>query len=270
MSCYNWEQGSIKIPSKQWKRFRDSIVGVANERQERLYNAALKIHKALSDKAFRDKVKDIVRAYNKKQKVKDRVKLSSVTPNAIFDALNDSYGYGPLCRALKDHDYSLQAAVFPDPRPSYGGHEDHNNYYDDKPAVEEALFPYILNEKGWRTNKRKRLVKPKKKDFAKVSPTKVTTLQADSGSLTFEHASKRIVWRVDENNRAVESARASWLGEALFDALSAVSWTRGSGGKFIGNDEYNRHEGAEYEGGGGSYVTAEYGPNVKRPRYSRY
>ena len=46
-----------------------------------------------------------------------------------------------------------------------------------------------------------------------------------------------------------------------------MAWTRGSGGKIIGNDEYNRD--SVNEGGGGNYVIDEYGPNCKRYSYGR-
>jgi hypothetical protein len=76
--------------------------------------------------------------------------------------------------------------------------------------------------------------------------------------LTLEEATRTLRWNVSENNHAVEYAWAHPMGRALARALASVTWTRGSGGTFIGNDEYNRD--SECEDGGANYVTRGYGP----------
>lgn len=80
--------------------------------------------------------------------------------------------------------------------------------------------------------------------------------------ITFDRAKRTVEWSVDENNRARERARRHPLSVAFFAALDRVTWTRGSGGQIVGNDEYNRDSMAA--GGGGNYVIDEYGP--KHPR----
>jgi hypothetical protein len=37
MSCYNWEEGAIVIPAKQWAAFRSAIIEKVNEEREKLY-----------------------------------------------------------------------------------------------------------------------------------------------------------------------------------------------------------------------------------------
>lgn len=77
-------------------------------------------------------------------------------------------------------------------------------------------------------------------------------------------AGRDVLWSVPENNRAVDSAHAHPVAVAFFEALSAVRWTRGSGGELIGNDEYNSE--SREAGAGGNYVTATFPPPVPAAR----
>ena len=71
---------------------------------------------------------------------------------------------------------------------------------------------------------------------------------------------RKVTYSSGENNHQVERARSYPIVRAFFSALDRVKWTRGSGGELLGNDEYNEDAGQEYGGGGGSYVTARFGP----------
>jgi len=107
-----------------------------------------------------------------------------------------------------------------------------------------------------------RLRKPLKKDFPRHG-NNVTEFSNSDCIVTFDNASRTVVWNVPENNHACERARATALGKAFFSALGRVAWTRGTGGTIIGNDEYNQDAGRDYAGGGGSYSKDSYGPDVK-------
>jgi hypothetical protein len=105
----------------------------------------------------------------------------------------------------------------------------------------------------------------RKKDFAPIPPSKMDRMRAGyDGMLSFDSKERTVTWSVSENNRAVDDARESFVGELFFKVLSQVNWTRGTGGVIVGNDEYNRDAGSDYEGGGGNYRTASFGPLGER------
>lgn len=82
------------------------------------------------------------------------------------------------------------------------------------------------------------------------------------GEATVGLAGRNLTWSVPDNNHAVEHAHDEWLGRALFDQLGRVEWTRGSGGVFVGNNEYNQDDACP--GGGGNYITYAFGPAGKK------
>lgn len=77
-----------------------------------------------------------------------------------------------------------------------------------------------------------------------------------SAEVIVDNKKKTVSWYVSENNHAVETARTSWIGIALFDELKKIDFGNNKklGGYFIGNDEINRDD-----GDGMNYVTARYG-----------
>jgi hypothetical protein len=105
------------------------------------------------------------------------------------------------------------------------------------------------------------LLLPKKKDFPLAVSTKTTSYDAEEGTISLNHKTMELHWRVSENNHAVERARDSYMGKTMFALLDKVEWTRGSGGEFVGNDDINRDN--EDSGGGGNYTTATYRMKTK-------
>jgi hypothetical protein len=107
------------------------------------------------------------------------------------------------------------------------------------------------------TEKPYTLLKPKKKDFAPYTSASLS-FEGRSWSLTLNNATREVSWHVDDGNHNVEEARATPLGQLLFELLKKVNWTRATGGTIVGNDENN--EDSKYEGGGANYVTERFGP----------
>jgi hypothetical protein len=274
VSCYEWERGSIKIPRGEWAGLKKAINDAANSKRKKLLDTALRVHKALTDRALKGRIKDAVKAHNKKMKGKpdSRIGLREVTPEAIFEAVTGC-GHSRLrinlCEALGVNSGNrgrvpswLSALQVAPPRRrgnglggSYYEHDDDEDEQID--TVRDLIFT--------KTDDGVRLRKPQKgHEKIKLLPLKTARYAVGwEATITLDHKARTVTWDVGENNHACESARAHPMGEAFFKALGRITWTRGSGGKIVGNDEYNRHEGRGEEGGGGNYVTAEYGPERK-------
>jgi hypothetical protein len=77
-----------------------------------------------------------------------------------------------------------------------------------------------------------------------------------------------VLWSVAAGNHAVEHAHAAPLAHVFFAALHKVVWTRGTGGQFVGNDEYN--EDSRAVGGGANYITRTFGPLGDQARITEH
>jgi hypothetical protein len=224
MSCYEWEEGTIKLPSKVWASFRTNLLKAWNAHYLSNLETAKKAHKELSD-AIKGK-----RGKKREEALKAAVKKR-------FSRRE----YCRLHRRTVDRD------------------------------VDTEIRRMVVEERGWGENATITLkALPKKKDLPLKATSKDAEMDFGDTYVKFVNKTKSVVWSVSENNRARERAHEHWFAKKLFAALDKVEWTRGSGGKIIGNDEYNRDAGREYEGGGGSYVTREYSQEKqKRDREAR-
>ena len=99
---------------------------------------------------------------------------------------------------------------------------------------------------------------PQKKDLDLCAVSKDAEISLPDAHVSLRNKGRMVTWDVGENNHARDHAHKHWFAELLFQKLDMITWTRGTGGKILGNDEYNRDEGGDHEGGGGSYVTREY------------
>lgn len=204
MSCYESEEGTIKIPSKEWAKFRTAVIKAWNEHQLQRLAKAQALHKRLKETL--------------------KGKRGSVRTEALREAL--------ARHSRQDPEGDIQCLVI----------------------------------EGWRNEPKLRSVAPKKKDFQILPTSKDASIYLGDASIHLKNKTKCVVWVVPENNHAREHARKHPVAKTLFRLLDRITWTRGSGGQIVGNDEYNRDAGHGEVGGGGNYVTAEYGPNVRRPR----
>ena len=107
--------------------------------------------------------------------------------------------------------------------------------------------------------KRDRLVRPTQKMFPKLG-NNVTEFTNSNCSVTFDNTAKKVYWEVPENNHACDDARDTALGKVLFKALDGVKWTRGSGGRIWGSDEYRDEANRDHGFGDSSFEKKSWGP----------
>lgn len=108
--------------------------------------------------------------------------------------------------------------------------------------------------------------KPTRAQIEKVrpAPTARTRTWRES-EFQLDLDGRTLQWEVSENNHARDEAEETILQRAALRYLATVTWTRGSGGDLIGNDEYNCCD--RSAGGGGNYVTRSFGPGKPVHRY---
>ena len=200
MSCYEWEQGSIKIPAKEYGRIKKEMIAAIQKYSEDNYNNAIKLYDIMIAAAKGKRGVDWVLLYQKNKCVKN------------------------------DNPWNFHDPIDLDP---------------------EFKFPYRYGTEN------KRPPKPKKKDYKIKIDRKRIDLQFGDANILFLDKGHIVDWHVSENNHAADTAREHFFAKVLFTLLDAITWTKGSGGTIVGNNEYNRE--SEGVGGGGNFLVREYG-----------
>ena len=224
MSCYNWEEGTIKLPSAVYVSFRKEFLAAVMAQEAREFDRAHAVIERIRTKALA---------------LPKGVKLDS----GVLGALERPEGNRSEYELLSAWNIArVVSHDFPAPDPT-------------QPA--------------WRRPEPipRNTVKALRKTSLNLSSSKTRAFHAHEASVSFVDAARTVTWSVSENNRAVESARAGFLGRKLFSMLDKVQWTRGSGGEIAGNDEYSRE--GRGSGEGCNYVTARYGPVSSTPQRGR-
>jgi hypothetical protein len=228
MSTYEWEAGTIKIPSAEWAKTKTAIREAVNRRQSALLAVAEKAHAELVEK------------------------LPEMKKQRRNGTLN-----------LWDFERTLDKIVQRHMEIYKAGLRGHVRVFDEFDHTEILQKIYVTRDpKTWKEITPK-LRKPQKKDFP-LAGSNVNSFQADNCSLVFDNDARTIGWHVPENNHAREHAHATVLGGAFFAAMKTITWTRGSGGVLVGNDEYNHDLGRENVGAGGSYVTHRFSAEAQK------
>lgn len=201
MSCYNWEEGTIKLPSAAYVPFRKAFLAAVMAREALEFGMAQAVIERIRSKALalpEGRTLD----HRVQAVLLDRAETAarSAPQYELFDAWQ-------IARVVS-HDT-------PPPDPT-------------KPKWNQpALIP-------------RKSVKALRKNMLAMSNGKTRHFYAHEAEVTFADVERTVTWSVSENNHAVERAREGFLGRTLFAMLSKVQWTRGSGGEIAGNDEYSR------------------------------
>jgi hypothetical protein len=234
MSRYEWERGTITIPTAEWPTFRTALIKAHNDRLEKDFadaNAAL----------------PRIQAAGKGKRGETRVK-------AQWEALA-AYCGQKLEERFKCDGFRLAAKA-----QGYRWEEPNEDAQD---RAERLLNILFTRPEGGKWHELTILRTPKRKDLGLLPLTKDTCIDCGGdASIDLKNATHSVSWSVSDNNRACDRARGHYMARAMFGLLAKVKWTRGSGGTIVGNDEYNRDN--DCEGGGGNYVTAHYGPEEKK------
>lgn len=223
MSCYEWEHGTIKLPSAETARVKTAVRDAVNTHFDNVLR--------LSKECYA-----VVKAAGKK---------------GAADALK-KWGYTKVYGRFSDFDWSGPEGTFK----SMGiAHDDarqivssvcHVDYWGGQREPIKFRTPTVADVE---------------KHIGKRATNRTTAFQVGYEAL-ISFRGNEVTWDVPENNHARNAAHAHHVAQAFFTALSRVRWTRGSGGVITGNDEYSRD--SYDEGGGGNYVTMQFGPDAPR------
>lgn len=221
MSRNEWQRGTLTLPTAEVARLKKIVRDYADDFHADVKAEVARLHAEVGQGTRSAKV------------YRQRLRA---TQEADWRSRDRFSGWG----ARADEKTAARAAAF--------SVLDHMVYQAERPA------PYTVA-----------IHKPTLADVNAAAPAvtnKTTTFRVpdDQGysvaTITFE--GRTVTWDVSENNHAVDTARGTTLANLFFTALGKITWTRGTGGVIVGNDQYNRD--TDYAGGGGNYITDDYGP----------
>lgn len=228
MSRREWEEGTIRFGSREWKPFRDTVIGRHND----MVASSLKLNLA----AYEALKSELCGRGNARDELAARILRRVTGKRDMVDVIH------ALCHPFRND--------IKDP------------HWLDYEGVRYSE-PFAIH--GFR--------KPLQKDYAPAALSKNFECAGceSTWSMSLNNKTRELHWLVEETNHAVTEAHAHPFTKALFSALDSVSFSRGNGGKIVGNDENNQD--ANWEGGGANYVTREYSPgpskNARSMQHSR-
>lgn len=201
MSCYNWEEGTIRLPSAVYAKFRKTFVEAACLRERLDFEEAAKIIEGVRTKTI-------------------ALPAAGSLLDQVLAVLHEKARVRQPGQEWVLDRWAIARAVTHDVPPADPG----------RPAWDQ---PQPIARKTVKAL-RKTLLK------AYLHDSKSRAFHGDGAEVSFDDKKHTVTWAVSENNHAVERARDSFLGTTLFGMLAKVQWTRGSGGEIVGNDEYRR------------------------------
>jgi len=83
-----------------------------------------------------------------------------------------------------------------------------------------------------------RPTRPRKKDFP-TATSKTASFSAGNAEISFDDASRTIIWSVESSDRGVRTSWEHPVGIAFKNVLDSITWSRNTGGSIYGGDDYD-------------------------------
>lgn len=238
MSCYEWEKGEWKLSCVEYRKLRDALIKGYNELNEKNYNNTLRVKEEF------DRIK------------KDKAQLKIILDANFCNNYNSPDADRVLLRVICDKisknldDEVVRRAILLDKKEVMVGRT--NPPLADVDQWVETQNKTCYKGTGRRVDAqgqiwgiqwvdRKTTKLPKKKDFHKAT-TATTSFSVSGGEayIQLDADTRTVTWEVSENNHAIEYANDDPMARIFWAALGQVNWTRGTGGRLWGSNEYDR------------------------------
>lgn len=200
MSCYEWEAGTIVLPTAQFAAVKNGVLAAAKTHWNSAFEHTQKCWKAMPAKAKKD--------------------------GKLYNKWVNAYVYGNQ-PGTWNYDEKL-----PRMQPIERSRCDRNSLTEDVHDLLSTACPWVGGTQGTP----RRVLKT---DLPTLN-NKTTRFYAGEASINFDRDHHSVHWEVPENNHARDYCRDHPIARALFARLDRLNWTRGSGGVIVANDEYNR------------------------------
>lgn len=230
MGCYAWETATILLPAKEVPALHKALRDTHNELRTMALTRAKDLHRSIatsSPKKYREALIETRRAQQARAS-RPGFFGTSVRCAPVLSRIADTMAYALL--------NEVNGGTWGEAR-------------ETKPAAPRT--PTTTDMDRLMTTATSRT-----KSFPIISNG-----DYPEGSLVFE--GRTLTWSVTENKNAVRDAHDGPTAHVFFGYLDKLTWTRGSGGYGVGNDEYNESDDL---GGGANYLTFSYGPTGEAAR----
>lgn len=223
MSCYEWQYGTITLPSAEGAGLKKVLRDYVNTLHDEVRTEAIRLHKEVA-KSTRSTTlyRQRLRAHDEQRWASERNRSTGWYATPVRDEHKDLVA--AMARQVLDQMLSGGWGQ-PEPTPHQPTVADVDKVVA-KATNRTVSFP-IIGKDGY-----------------------------SEGNITFD--GRTVIWNVPENNHAVDDANESEIGTKFWLAIERVKWTRGTGGSIWGNNEYN--EGEHGHGRGPDYLCSTYGP----------
>lgn len=245
MSYYEDENGTFVLPSAEFAGFRQAMQAVQERHTSQAFDLTQEFWRGLTRKQQTDAGEYAKAQHAFMQAIRDvggettwdgRPRLRDPRTESWFDAKKEHHrGLAEQFSAAEQWRKKLTAA-----HPDWVGTRwDHGHKPDED----------VLSTTDWWLERKVRPTYLHGKVVDQGTPSRVqkgevdwptnrsTQFQVGEAYVSFDPKKRSVTWGVENNNHAVERARATTLGSAFFDRLDKVRWTPKTGGTIYYHSE---------------------------------